>query len=140
MIQENSSSAATGYTPMLLSGDALYFISGERRMKVTLERITHVSAGENETVIHTLGRRYPTNYQISDIIDRLPPAQFFRIHPLHVVALQHVQAIDGKEVMIAGERLFTTHFYRMHLTEALERRRPQIAMTVKGRDRRDTLS
>jgi DNA-binding LytR/AlgR family response regulator len=126
----------TTYSPLLLSRDALYFISGERRMKVPVERITHISVGETETVIHTLGRRYPTEYQLSDIIDQLPPTQFFRIHPLHVVAVRHVQGIDGKEVMIAGERLFTTHYYRTQLVEAFERRRPAVntTRTIKNRD------
>jgi two-component system LytT family response regulator len=126
----------TTYSPLLVNRDALYFISGDRRKKVPLDRVTYISVGEEETVIHTLGTRYPTEYQLSDIIEQLPPTQFFRIHPLHVVALQHVQGIDGKEVMIAGERLFTTHYYRAQLVEAFERRRPavNIARTIKNRD------
>jgi DNA-binding LytR/AlgR family response regulator len=122
----------TTYSPLLLSRDALYFISGERRMKVPVERITHMSAGEEGTVIHTLGRRYPTAYQVCDIIDQLPPTQFYRIHPLHVVALQHVQGIDGKEVMVSGERLFSTNFYRQQLAEALERRRSPATFNRTG--------
>ncbi len=128
------------YLPILFNRDSLYFISGERRMKVGLDRITHISAAAGHTVIHTLGRRYPTAYELTDIYSLLPPAQFYRIHPLHVVALQHVQAMDGKEVMIAGERLYTTQYYRQQLIEALERRRPQVTTRGKMMRGRDTLS
>lgn len=131
MLQHNTSQSL-----LLIHQDALYFVSGERRMKVPLNRITHISAGESGTVIQSLGRRYPTDYQLSDIMNQLPPSQFFRIHPLHIVALQHVQAIDGKEVMIASERLFTTHYYRGPLIEAFERRRHvnSATRTIKNRD------
>ena len=137
MIQDTTSGS---YLPILFNRDSLYFISSDRRMKVGLDRITHISAEPGHTVIHTLGRRYPVAYELSDMYSLLPPAQFYRIHPLHVVALQHVQAMDGKEVMIAGERLFTTQYYRQQLIEALKRRRPQITTTRKMMRGRDTLS
>ncbi len=45
--------------------------------------------------------------------------RFYRIHPLHVVALRHVKGLEGKEVLIAGTRLFTTRAYRQQLAEVM---------------------
>jgi DNA-binding LytR/AlgR family response regulator len=109
----------------ILTGDrtTLTFMCGERRLRVSLDRITHISTGEGETIIHTLGKKYSTGYYLTDIFSHLPPTQFYRIHPLHIVALRHIREVDNKDVLIEGYRLFTTHLYRAQLCEALERRR-----------------
>jgi DNA-binding LytR/AlgR family response regulator len=115
--------------PVLVVRGALYFICQRRRMKIGLHRITHISATTPVVEIFTLGRRYETNYHLSDIWSQLPPTQFYRVHPLHIVALSHVHMLDGKEVLVGDARLFTTAFYRGPLSEALDRRRviPQVS-------------
>jgi hypothetical protein len=122
--------------PLTVIHGSLYFNSGGRRMKVDLERVTHISVTTEQTVIYTLGRHYSTGYQLIDICSMLPPDQFFRVHPLHIVALRHVHMLDGKEVLVGGDRLFTTHFYRLRLAEAMDRRKviPLVSYKTRHRD------
>jgi DNA-binding LytR/AlgR family response regulator len=122
-------------TQLIVVRSSMYFISGGRRMKVPLERITHFSATISGTVIHTVGRRYDTVYQVADICGQLPQDQFFRVHPMHIVALRHVRGLEGKELMVGDHRLFTTHYYRRLLIEAMDRRRIIPAFGYRRKDR-----
>jgi len=102
--------------------DTFFFTSAGRRLRISLSRITHISVEMDTAFIYTKGNKYPTPYQLIDIYNSLPPHLFYRVHPLHVVALGHVHGMDGKEVMVGNYRLFTTRFYRGALINILEKR------------------
>ncbi len=103
--------------------DTFFFTSSGRRLRISLLNITHISSEMETVFIYTRGSKYPTAYELSDIHSALPSHLFYRVHPLHVVALQHVRGMDKKEVMVGDHRLFTTRYYRSRLVEQLNNRK-----------------
>lgn len=65
--------------------------SGNRLVKIDISEVTHLKADRDYTEMYTLqGKTYLSNYGIGEIIQRIDPQQFIRIHRSYVVNLDYI--------------------------------------------------
>lgn len=112
--------------PLVLPPDNYIFVKTEskgRMRKVAFEEIVFVEGLKNYVSIYTGQERIVTLLNIKDLQQRLPPAQFMRVHKSYIVSLPKIRALDGNLILFgdgqASAPLGDT--YRRGFFEALQR-------------------
>jgi DNA-binding LytR/AlgR family response regulator len=112
--------------PVALPPDNYIFVKTESKgkmRKVAFEEIVFVEGLKNYVSIYTEQERIITLLNIKDLQERLPPAQFMRVHKSYIVSLPKIKALDGNLILFqdgkASAPLGDT--YRRGFFEALQR-------------------
>jgi DNA-binding LytR/AlgR family response regulator len=112
--------------PLALPPDNYIFVKLEskgRMRKVAFDEIVYVEGLKNYVSIYTEQERIITLLNIKDLQERLPPAQFMRVHKSYIVSLTKIKALDGNQILFqdgkASAPLGDT--YRRGFFEALQR-------------------
>jgi DNA-binding LytR/AlgR family response regulator len=112
--------------PLALPPDNYIFVKLESKgkmRKVSFEDIVYVEGLKNYVSIYTEQERIITLLNIKDLQERLPAAQFMRVHKSYIVSLTKIKALDGNLILFqdgkASAPLGDT--YRSGFFEALQR-------------------
>lgn len=96
---------------------------GEKEILVSTDNIAWMEAADYYTCLHVNGRRYMLRESIGDLIDKLDPRQFIRIHRSSIVNLDQIREVyrdgqaDSSVVLKDGERLKMSKAGRQKLVE-----------------------
>jgi two-component system LytT family response regulator len=83
--------------------DFLFVKSGHRTHRVALEEILYGSSSGDYLTLHLAeGRKLLTLEKITQFVDRLPTNRFCRIHRSHFVALQQIDYVERRRVVVNG--------------------------------------
>ena len=112
--------------PLAVPPDNYIFVKGEskgRMRKVAFEDIVYVEGLKNYVSIYTEQERIITLLNIKDLQDRLPAAQFMRVHKSYIVSLPHIKALDGNQILFRDGKAVAPlgDTYRRGFFEALQR-------------------
>jgi two-component system, LytTR family, response regulator len=77
--------------------------TGDRIQFLDLPRVTHFYAEDKLTFASSRGKNFIVDHTISDLEQRLDPAQFFRIHRSTLVNLAWVREMDNMMVRLKDE-------------------------------------
>ena len=97
------------------------FLSKARVIKISINKITHISKYRNETIIYTALKSYRTFLSIQEVLNDLPMNDFFRIHKSHIVALRFVNGAERKSIKAGEYYLPITNYYKAELVMYLGR-------------------
>ncbi len=64
-----------------------------RAQSLQFADILYITAHSKTVVIHTTGREMELPVTLKEILDRLPPDQFIRIHKSHVINIRHLDSV-----------------------------------------------
>jgi len=64
-----------------------------RAQSLQFADILYITAHSKSVVIHTTGREMELPVTLKEILDRLPPDQFIRIHKSHVINIRHLDSV-----------------------------------------------
>src|SRR6185312_6079964 len=92
--------------------DAIVIKQGHDKCKVQLAEIQFLEAMKDYTRIVTKDKQYLVLTTLSDLLDKLPPGKFARIHRSYAVHLQKVTAVKGNKVELAASELPVGKLYR----------------------------
>ncbi len=67
---------------------------GNNIYSLTFNEIIHITSHSKNVVIHTDEKQIELPVMLKEIIDRLPPDMFIRIHKSHVINIQYVQSMS----------------------------------------------
>ncbi|MBN1531362.1 MAG: response regulator [Spirochaetes bacterium] len=67
---------------------------GNRAYAVAFENITYVTSHSHSVVIHTGDEDITSKVQMKDILDRLPPDMFVRIHKSHIINVRFLHSVS----------------------------------------------
>jgi len=78
------------------------FVKGRGRMiAVALEHVERLEACDDYVALHVEGRRHLVYARLYDVVARLDPSRFVRIHRSHVVNVSYISALEPRD----GSRL-----------------------------------
>ncbi|MEM1359855.1 MAG: LytTR family DNA-binding domain-containing protein [Bacteroidota bacterium] len=99
-----STSAAPAAAPT--APKFIFVKSGHRTHRIDLATLRYASAGGDYLTLYlTAGKKLLTLESIGDLVDRLPQNRFCRIHRSHLVALDKIDFVERRRVVIDGEYL-----------------------------------
>ncbi|MBL7825466.1 MAG: response regulator [Saprospiraceae bacterium] len=88
-----------------LLDDRIFVRFKDRMVKIVFDAILYVEADRNYCRIFTQHKEYLLTMPMKALEDKLPPAQFQRIHRSHIVNLAHVDEVAEGHVLIGAKHL-----------------------------------
>ena len=88
-----------------LLDDRIFVRFKDRMVKIMFDAILHVEADRNYCRVFTQHKEYLLTMPMKALEEKLPPAQFQRIHRSHIVNLAHVDEVAEGHVMIGAKHL-----------------------------------
>jgi DNA-binding LytR/AlgR family response regulator len=106
--------------------DNYIFVKGDGKghmRKVAFDDIVYVEGLKNYVSIYTTQERIITLLNIKDLQERLPAAQFMRVHKSYIVSLDKIKALDGNLILFQDGKATAPlgDTYRRGFFEALQR-------------------
>lgn len=92
--------------------DRIFVRSKDKMVKILFESILYVEAERNYCHIFTVTKDYLLTMPMKSLENKLPAAQFQRIHRSHIVNLAHVDEVSEGYVMIGKTQLPLSHTMR----------------------------
>lgn len=88
-----------------LLDDRIFVRFKDRMVKIVFDAILFVEADRNYCRIYTQNKEYLLTMPMKALEDKLPPAQFQRIHRSHIVNIDHVDEVAEGHVIIGAKHL-----------------------------------
>ena len=101
--------------------EAPFFIkSGYRTLRLDLDQLTHATSSGDYLVLYlTDGTQHLISENLTDLCARLPAGQFCRIHRSHLVALNKIDFVERRRVVIGDVWLPVSDGHREELQRAI---------------------
>lgn len=99
--------------------EALYLKTSEKIVRVELENILYAEAYGNYVKLYTAGDRHLLPQPLGTFLELLPADRFIRIHKSYLIALAHLESIEGNRVVIQRQQLPVGKVYKRQLLERL---------------------
>lgn len=107
----NQVAAPTGTSEM--SGDDFLFIKSDTRFfKVNFEDILYIEGMRDYIAVHTPNQRILTLMSMTKMLDKLPKADFMRVHKSFIIGLQHINLIQNNRVTINEKEIPVSNSYK----------------------------
>lgn len=96
------------------------FISNQHGVKKVEEsRILYVEVEGHSLVYHTRDGDFGTTGTMKEVVERLPADSFFRCNKCFLVNLENVDAVEGDDAVVGGERVQISRNKKKAFLEAL---------------------
>lgn len=98
-----------------------FFVRTNQKMeKVKLDQILFLESMREYVCIHTNGHRYVIHQTMNRMEDELPTTQFMRVHRSYIIALKHINAINGNTAIINEKEIPIGGSYRKAFFEKVK--------------------
>jgi DNA-binding LytR/AlgR family response regulator len=88
------------------SAEKFFFIKCDQRYeKIVYEDVLFAEGMENYVVINTKSKKFIALMRMKDLEEKLPAAEFIRIHKSYIVAVKAITSIEGNDLIVAGKNL-----------------------------------
>ena len=74
-------------------------------IRVNLEDILYIEGLKDYVKIYTSGKLLLTKTTMKNILEKLPPNQFFRVHKSYIVAVDKIDMIENSRIVIGSQRI-----------------------------------
>lgn len=109
-----------GELPEKEKEDEYIFVKSEKQLKkIYLKEILYVESLENYIIIHTLSSKEIVNTRLKSVLASLPEKYFLQVHRSYVVNLSQIKAIEGNQLLIAGDKIPVTRTLREQVYKAI---------------------
>jgi DNA-binding LytR/AlgR family response regulator len=83
-----------------------FFVKADSKFeKIVFDEVLYIEALQNYVIIHTTTRRIISYLTMSGLESQLPKDRFLKVHKSYIVALPHIQSIEGNELIIGSARV-----------------------------------
>lgn len=89
----------------LVVQDSIFVRNHEKLVKVYIKDILFIEAERNYCRIHSKGKEYLLVMTLKELDERLPPANFIRIHRSFIINLMHIDEVALTHVSVAGKAI-----------------------------------
>ena len=89
--------------PLTAATDGLFLRDRKQMIKIKFSDLCWLEADGNYTTLHTTSGKHTTCHPLRHVEERLPRADFVRVHKSFIVALHRIAAFDSLGVMVEGE-------------------------------------
>lgn len=81
--------------------DSILLKTGTKKLKVSLEDITHIQGLKDYSIIHTAGDKIVVRGNLKQIEQQFPTGKLLRIHKSYLVDPEKIEAIDKNKVLLS---------------------------------------
>ena len=103
--------------------DFIFVKTDKRLVKLRVDDILWVEGQQNYVLVHTEREKLMILSTMKSWLETLPEARMLRVHKSYAVAVAHVEAIEGNEIVIRSHRVPISVRMRTAVVEALTRNR-----------------
>jgi len=105
----------------LQSADFFFIKSDGKNIKIHYKDIVFVEAMNEYVRIHTNTQKIMAFQKMSYLEEKLPSQQFKRVHRSYIISLDKIEAIEGNQVFVAGQKIPVSRSYQECLFSQLKR-------------------
>lgn len=110
---QNISTTPAISNPSSQSKDDHFFVRTNYKMeKVEFKKIRFIKSMREYVSIYTNAQRFMVNQTMNKMEEELPSDQFMRVHRSYIVALSHIQKIEGNQIVMEEEKIPVGASYR----------------------------
>lgn len=112
-----------GREPASEAADDYVFVKAEGRLiRVAFNEIIYVEGLKNRITIATIDEQIVTLLSLKDLLARLPPRRFVRVHKSYFVALDKIRAVDNNQIFFQHSNAYVPlgDTYRTAFFQALQ--------------------
>lgn len=103
--------------------NSLFVKSDRKHYKISPDTILYIEGLKDYIRIHTSGEKIMVLETMKDMLEKLPPKQFVRIHRSYIIPLNKIRVIEGNQVRLSnGTWLPVGETYRKLVGEWIERK------------------
>nr|WP_295863962.1 LytTR family DNA-binding domain-containing protein [uncultured Chitinophaga sp.] len=104
--------------------DSSLFVKADRKhYKIATDTILYIEGLKDYIRIHTTGEKIMVLETMKDMLEKLPPRQFVRIHRSYIIPLNRIKVIEGNQIRLSdGTWLPVGETYRKLVGEWTERK------------------
>jgi DNA-binding LytR/AlgR family response regulator len=102
------------------ASDHLFVKVDKKFVKVLISDIRYIESLKDYVRVHTRDNSYVTYQSLTEITDKLPAAQFARVHRSYTIALDKINGIDGHCVDIDGKLIPVSREHRQDVFRKLK--------------------
>lgn len=105
--------------------DDYIFVKAEgkgRLIRIAFNEIVYVEGLKNYVTITTTSEQIVTLLNLKDLLERLPPRRFVRVHKSYLVALDKIRAVDNNQILFQQSKGYVQlgDAYRTAFYQALQ--------------------
>lgn len=102
--------------PVASAPDGIFLRDRKQMVKVRFSELCYLKADGNYTTLYTTsGSKLTTSYPLKHVEERLPKAEFVRVHKSFIVALHRISAFDSQSLCIDGHTVPVGRAYQAAL-------------------------
>jgi len=96
--------------------DYLVIRADRKYYKINYEDLIYIEGQEAYVTFHSENnKRITALASLKDLEEKLPPGQFIRIHKSYIVSIKKIDALEGNQLEVAGEKLPVGKYYRQQV-------------------------
>jgi DNA-binding LytR/AlgR family response regulator len=88
-----------------VSTDYFFVKCDSKFEKVLYQEVRYIEALQNYVIIYTAGKKLITYLTLTSLENQLPKDQFLKVHKSYIIAVRHVKAIEGNEIIMEDGRI-----------------------------------
>jgi DNA-binding LytR/AlgR family response regulator len=81
-------------------------------IRIDLQDILYIEGLKDYVKIHAKGKLFLTKTTMKNLIEKLPPDRFFRVHKSYIVAFDKIDMIENSRIVIGNQRIPIGESYR----------------------------
>lgn len=85
--------------------DYIFVKTDQQLVKVQVADIVFIESMQNYILFHTASEKIMTLVPLKQALDMLPSDQFLQVHKSYVVAKDKVEAVEGNQLILAGQKV-----------------------------------
>jgi DNA-binding LytR/AlgR family response regulator len=108
-------------SPASHSREPYFFVkSGSKTLRLDFDKILYIEGKKDHTLIHLLDGEAPTYLPLSQILDKLAPDRFLRVHRSFIVAIEKIASIEQNRIQIGKAVIPIGEYYRTSFLKRIE--------------------
>jgi len=84
---------------------SLFVKDGYDLVKINIPDITYIEAGDNYLSVYEGEKRTLTRMTLTEMLDKLPPGAFQKVHKSYIVAVTKIEKIERGQVVAGGVKI-----------------------------------
>ncbi|MDC8002917.1 LytTR family DNA-binding domain-containing protein [Aureisphaera galaxeae] len=117
-VQEQS--PAPAQTTEKTDAGHLFLYSDKKYIQLKVEDILYVEAAGNYSKVLLKDRNVMVREKISDMLEKLPPQSFLRVHKSYIVAKEHIHSVEGNRITISDAIIPIGNLYKANVLALLK--------------------
>jgi two-component system, LytTR family, response regulator len=95
-------------TPVAAGGSNWLFVQSRQKgtyIKIAFDDILYIESAKNFVHFYTLTEKIICHTNLKELAEQLPGHAFLRVHNSYIVALQHIERLEGNEIKLRQSNL-----------------------------------